>query len=178
VKKVVHIDPQRLRALAGPAFARGEAYWRDGAVRSCKVADGHVEGVVVGSSFYQVRLAMQNGALASECTCPVVYEVCKHAVALALHYLDQTTETVVTWVPGTFSTKADVETFVAEHHVQHMLGVSAEAVLPRISLMGNDYWVRGLLPRLALRDIASLEGAARHARARDLDQELARATYE
>ena len=174
----MHIDPAHLRALAGPAFARGEAYWRDGAVRSCKTIDDHVEGVVVGSSFYNVRLAMRNGSLASECTCPVTYEMCKHAVALALHYLDQTTEKVVTWVPGTFSTKADVEKFVADHHVQHMLGVSAEAVLPRISLMGNDYWVRGLLPRLALRDIASLEGAARHARARDLDQELARAAYE
>src|SRR6185436_11704261 len=54
--------------------------------------------------------------------------------------------------------------------------LSAELLIPRIDLPSHEYWVRGLLARLAIRDVASLEGAARHARTRELDvRPLARA---
>ncbi|HTL31572.1 MAG TPA: DEAD/DEAH box helicase [Kofleriaceae bacterium] len=171
------IDESRLRALAGPAYARGLAYLRDGAVKSCTVVGDTIEGEVVGGETYRVKVSFAGGQLDASCTCPVLYEVCKHAVALALHHLGERPVDVPA-AEGTFPTKADVDAFVIEHRIEHALLLSAELLIPRIDLPMHEYWVRGLLARLALRDLASLEGAARHARTRDLDGGLARAAYD
>ncbi|HUS31626.1 MAG TPA: SNF2-related protein, partial [Kofleriaceae bacterium] len=173
----VDIDESRLRALAGPAYARGLAYLRDGAVRSCTVVGDSIEGEVVGSETYKVRLSFAAGSIDASCTCPVMYEVCKHAVALALHYLGEKPIDVPS-TEGTFATKADVDAFVTEHRIEHALMLSAELLIARIALPTHEYWVRGLLARLAVRDVASLEGAARHARTRELDGGLAKASYD
>ena len=77
----------RLRAGAGSAYARGEAYWHEGHVLSYAIAGGALDGVVVGEGSYHVRLENDAGALAASCTCPASASVCKHAVALGLAYL-------------------------------------------------------------------------------------------
>jgi len=177
VESAVEISERQLRAAAGPAFARGEAYWRDGAVRSCTIAGDTIEGIVAGSSLYRVRLSMRNGMLTSACTCPVIYEFCKHAVALALHHIGDRLPAPKP-IAGTFPTRAALEAFVAEHHVEHALALSAELLLPRIALEGQEYWIRSLMARLSVRELGSLEGAARQMRSRGIDVALARAAYE
>ena len=79
--------PARLRRLAGERFfARGEAYYADGAVRSLQRRDGGVEAKVHGTRTYRVRLCLEDGALDYDCTCPVGQEgtFCKHCAAVGL----------------------------------------------------------------------------------------------
>ena len=76
-----------LRGLAGPVFARGDAYWRDGRVVSFAVADEVVDGVVLGGDSYRVRLSADAGLLTTDCTCPAGGVICKHAVAVGLAYI-------------------------------------------------------------------------------------------
>jgi uncharacterized Zn finger protein len=81
------VTPRLLRRLAGErAFERGEAYFAEGAVRSLRRRDGGVEARVQGTSSYRVRLAIEDGDLTYECTCPVGQdsEFCKHCVAVGL----------------------------------------------------------------------------------------------
>src|SRR4051812_4421196 len=76
----------RLRAASGYAFARGDAYLREGRVTRCQ-RDGNVlRGTVMGTQPYQVELALDARTLESSCTCPVGESFCKHAVALALFW--------------------------------------------------------------------------------------------
>ena len=78
------LTAETLRATAGNTFARGEAYWREGRVRSCVLRDYELEGLVEGTQPYRVRVSAPRGALLARCTCPAREEVCKHAVALGL----------------------------------------------------------------------------------------------
>src|SRR5262245_13334824 len=80
---------RHLRGMAGSAFARGEAYWRDGHVVSISVSEDAIDGVVVGGERYHVRLSMSSGFLSASCTCPVGALMCKHSVAVGLAYLHQ-----------------------------------------------------------------------------------------
>jgi hypothetical protein len=82
------LTASRLRAVAGMAYARGEAYWRDGhVVAYTVVGDDAVEGIVVGGARYHVRLTIGERELDASCTCPVGETFCKHAVALALAFV-------------------------------------------------------------------------------------------
>jgi len=82
---------RHLRAVAGALFERGEWYWRDGRVESFAIAGDGVDGVVTGSDRYHVRLSVNAGLLLANCTCLARYDVCKHAVAVGLAFLNKQT---------------------------------------------------------------------------------------
>ncbi|MFL5353554.1 SNF2-related protein [Archangium sp.] len=184
------LTAESLRATAGNTFARGEAYWREGRVRSCVLRDDELEGLVEGTQPYRVRVSAPRGSLLARCTCPAREEVCKHAVALGLSFLAQ--RGVVPETPpepaggtgsreGPFSLRKDLEQWAEAHHVRYALSVSAEVLLPDLPL--NEPQRNGLryaLNGLALRDVGSREGAQRHggARGRGLETALTEATWD
>jgi len=95
------IDVLTLRAiqeLAGArAFARGMAYFHDGAVGLLDADEHEVRACVQGTQRYRVRLAAApEGELDYECDCPVGDDgnFCKHSVAVALSWLENVGEEV------------------------------------------------------------------------------------
>lgn len=87
---------KRVRDLAGSkSFARGLAYFHDGAVGLLEIRDDQVKARVQGMHTYRVKLAaLRGGELDYDCTCPVGAdgEFCKHAVAVALSWLENSGE--------------------------------------------------------------------------------------
>ncbi|VWB73702.1 zinc finger SWIM domain-containing protein [Burkholderia pseudomultivorans] len=87
-----------IRELADPrSFARGEAYYHDGVVSRLTERDGSVSARVRGTYRYDVELAVgDDGALDYACNCPVGEDgaFCKHAVAVALSWLENSGEEV------------------------------------------------------------------------------------
>ncbi|RKT25631.1 putative Zn finger protein [Paraburkholderia sp. RAU2J] len=77
-------------------FARGKAYFHDGVVSRLDERDDAVRATVRGTHRYRVELAVDDGELAYECSCPVGDEgvFCKHAVAVALSWLENSGEEV------------------------------------------------------------------------------------
>jgi SWIM zinc finger len=79
-------------------FSRGKAYFDDGAVSRLEEHDGVLRANVRGTHPYRVELGVgDDGELTYECDCPVGEEgiFCKHAVAVALSWLENTGEEVV-----------------------------------------------------------------------------------
>lgn len=79
--------PGTIRRLAGERnFARGEAYFDQGRVRSMLTQRAGVKAIVQGTRRYSVRLTLQDGEIEHDCTCPIGDdgEFCKHCVAVAL----------------------------------------------------------------------------------------------
>ena len=93
---------QAIQALADArTFARGMAYFHGGAVGLLDADEYEARASVQGTQRYRVRLAVGSGAeLDYECDCPVGDDgtFCKHAVAVALSWLENTGEEV--FVPG------------------------------------------------------------------------------
>ena len=87
-----------VRELAdGRTFARGEAYFHDGAVGLLDVDERELRASVQGTHRYRVRLGVSaEGDLEYECDCPVGDDgtFCKHAVAVALSWLENAGEEV------------------------------------------------------------------------------------
>ena len=78
-------------------FARGKAYFHDGAVSRLEEREGAVRANVRGTHRYRVELVVDDdGELAYECNCPVGDDgvFCKHAVAVALSWLENSGEEV------------------------------------------------------------------------------------
>ena len=78
-------------------FSRGKAYFDDGAVSRLEEHDGVLRANVRGTHPYRVELGVgDDGELTYECDCPVGEEgiFCKHAVAVALSWLENTGEEV------------------------------------------------------------------------------------
>ncbi len=78
-------------------FARGKTYFHNGAVGLLKADEQEVRASVQGTQRYRVRLAVgADEELEYECDCPVGDEgdFCKHAVALALSWLENAGEEV------------------------------------------------------------------------------------
>src|SRR5438034_3631216 len=78
-------------------FARGEAYFHDGAVGLLDADAEEVRANVQGMQRYRVHLAVDaDGELEYECDCPVGDDgtFCKHAVAVALSWLENAGEEV------------------------------------------------------------------------------------
>jgi superfamily II DNA or RNA helicase len=161
----------RLRALAGPAFLRGQAYWRDGHVVSYRLAGGALDGVVLGGAAYHVRIANAAGQLAAACTCPVDAAVCKHAVAVGLAYLHADQPTVPVTAArrqpsgddeppaGGFATAAAVEAWAARHAVSHALARSADVLLDKLPPGdAQRHGIRYVLGRYQIGDLASHAG--------------------
>lgn len=78
---------QALRSLAGTrSFERGALYASNGRVGKLTAAAASVDAKVRGSSSYRVRLWVDDGEPAYECTCPMGIDgaFCKHMVAVTL----------------------------------------------------------------------------------------------
>ena len=77
-------------------FARGKAYFHDGVVSHLDERDEAVRATVRGTHRYRVELAVDNGELAYDCNCPIGDDgvFCKHTVAVALSWLENTGEEV------------------------------------------------------------------------------------
>ena len=78
-------------------FARGMAYFHAGAVGLLDGGEYEARSIVQGTQRYRVRLAATpDGELEYECDCPVGDEgtFCKHVVAVALSWLENTGEEV------------------------------------------------------------------------------------
>ncbi|ADO73111.1 DEAD/DEAH box helicase [Stigmatella aurantiaca] len=173
------LTSENLRASAGNAFERGEAYWREGRVRSCILEKDALDGLVVGTSEYRVRVTASDGMLVSNCTCPVRQAVCKHAVALSLSFLAQQ-GAVAGPSEGPFSARDALERWAEEHHVRHALAVSASVLISDLAIHeAQRNGLRHVLGGLALRDVGSREGAFRHvgARGRGLETALTEAAW-
>lgn len=71
-------------------FARGKAYFHDGKVSRLEEKDGSVRAIVRGTEPYNVELTTRYGGLTCHCDCPVsrAATFCKHAVAVALSWLE------------------------------------------------------------------------------------------
>jgi len=94
-------DVLTLRAIQELAdtrtFARGNAYFHDGTVGLLDADEYEVRADVQGTQRYRVRLtAGSDGELEYECDCPVGDDgtFCKHAVAVALSWLENAGEEV------------------------------------------------------------------------------------
>ena len=87
-----------IRALADPkSFERGNAYYHDGVVSRLAERDATVSATVRGTYRYHVELAVgDDGALDYACNCPVGDDgaFCKHAVAVALSWLENSGQEV------------------------------------------------------------------------------------
>ncbi|MBE0632810.1 MAG: SWIM zinc finger family protein, partial [Burkholderia vietnamiensis] len=87
-----------VRSLADTkTFARGKAYFHEGVVSRLEECGGAVHATVRGTHRYRVELAVDDdGELAYDCTCPVGDDgvFCKHAVAVALAWLENSGEEV------------------------------------------------------------------------------------
>ena len=95
------VDVLTLRAIQKLAdtgtFSRGTAYFHDGAVGLLDADEYEVRASVQGTQRYRVRLAAgSDGELEYECDCPVGDDgtFCKHAVAVALSWLENAGEEV------------------------------------------------------------------------------------
>ncbi|CAE6710943.1 SWIM zinc finger family protein [Paraburkholderia nemoris] len=78
-------------------FARGKAYFLDGVVSRLEEHDGVLRASVRGTHRYSVELGVgDDGELTYECDCPVGGDgiFCKHTVAVALSWLENSGEEV------------------------------------------------------------------------------------
>ena len=72
-------------------FARGKAYFRQGAVKELSVQENLISGLVEGSRVrpYRTEITLgEKGIISSSCTCPLIGQ-CKHVAALALDFLEK-----------------------------------------------------------------------------------------
>ncbi|MFM0159209.1 SWIM zinc finger family protein [Paraburkholderia sediminicola] len=87
-----------VQSLADPkTFARGKAYFHDGVVSRLEEHDGVLRANVRGTHRYNIEFGVgDDGELTYECDCPVGENgvFCKHAVAVALAWLENTGEEV------------------------------------------------------------------------------------
>ena len=87
-----------IKSLAdAKSFARGLAYFHDGVVGLVEEESGTVHASVQGTHRYHVTLSVDgDGEIEYDCSCPVGYDgiFCKHAVAVALSWLENTGEEV------------------------------------------------------------------------------------
>ncbi|HMG54473.1 MAG TPA: SWIM zinc finger family protein [Kofleriaceae bacterium] len=163
------LTADHLREL-GVAYPRGEAYFDDKRVKSLVITSAAVEGTVLGSAIYRVRIALVGGELRDECTCPVGAG-CKHVVALGLAYLAEQAVSADRPPPRDDSREA-VAAWASEHGVAHALDLAAEVLhtwLP--GARAPDYRLSGL----ALRDTGAIDKTTRYF-GRAVAGELAAAT--
>jgi superfamily II DNA or RNA helicase len=172
---------RNLRLLAGAAFPRGDAYWRDGRVESYRVDGDNVDGIVVGSDRYVTRLSTERGILLTHCTCPVAPMICKHAVAVGLAYLAEPARgepaPAAAEAPS-FATRDELEAWAAAHDVRHALWLSAARIYDRLPAeTAKRYGLGYILGRLALRDVASRDSVRRHVGVHGLEAPIAEAAH-
>ncbi len=81
--------------VGAKTFERGEECWKSQRVQAVEVIEGGLRGTVTpneaGRRDYACKIWMRDEGVGYECTCPVgvTRQFCKHAVAIALHHLEQ-----------------------------------------------------------------------------------------
>ena len=113
-----------IRRLADPeAYQQGLTYYSSGRVSSLNEAAGSIQSIVKGTKDYQVTLTSDDGVLDFACDCPTGQEFlfCKHCVAVASAWLDQTKKPATKKLDKTKArqkakkvTLADAEKFLRE----------------------------------------------------------------
>ncbi len=84
------LTERALRLMAGAAtFERGERYATSRRVKKLTATASELSSTVIGTRGYEVRIGVDEGTLAYECSCPVGEreEFCKHCVAAGLAWL-------------------------------------------------------------------------------------------
>ncbi|HEY5921244.1 MAG TPA: SNF2-related protein, partial [Kofleriaceae bacterium] len=167
----------RLRALAGYSYERGERYWREGRVQAYVQQGDGVAGVVVGGAEYAVRVFAHGRTLASQCTCPVGggEQLCKHAVALALQFLEAPVDVETAAADTAFATRQELERWCTERQVMHELPVAADVLFDDVSRRHAHPNLTFVLRSLSLRDVGSLEGVGQFIGIRALQRPIAEA---
>lgn len=85
-------NPKALRRIAGDTyFARGKAYFAQGAVSRIRWTGHGIRAEVDGTRRYRVRLSVDDDYLDHDCSCPLGDDglFCKHRVAAALAWHDK-----------------------------------------------------------------------------------------
>src|SRR5688572_4749773 len=167
----------RLRALAGYSYERGERYWREGRVQAYVQQGDGVAGVVVGGEEYAVRVFAHGRTITSQCSCPVGGGelLCKHAVALALQYLEAPVDKDTPATSSAFETRQELEAWCSEHQVMHELAVAAEVLFEDVSRKHGHPNLTFVLRSLSLRDVGSLESASKYVGIRALHRPVVEA---
>jgi uncharacterized Zn finger protein len=122
---------QNVQALADArTLERGKGYFHDGAVGLLDADEQEVRASVKGTQSYRVRLAVgADDELEYECDCPVGDEgaFCKHAVAVALSWLENAGEEV--FRPSEESGKPRKKRKTNEEQIREYLGTLNEEAL-------------------------------------------------
>ena len=168
-------DVLTLRAIQELAdtrtFARGNAYFHDGTVGLLDADEYEVRADVQGTQRYRVRLAAgSDGELEYECDCPVGDDgiFCKHAVAVALSWLENAGEEV--FEPSEKeSAKPRKKRKTQEEQIREYLETLSESALREWLIEAADR-DRGIRDKLLFSakakaggDIASLKSVVRQA---------------
>jgi tetratricopeptide (TPR) repeat protein len=89
------LDRDRVVALADDRFLeRGQRYATEGRVHAVDEDDSAIAGTVSGTHDYEVRIWVEDLDLAYACDCPIGVDgtFCKHLVALAIAWLDRSSD--------------------------------------------------------------------------------------
>ncbi|MDQ2963252.1 MAG: SWIM zinc finger family protein [Pseudomonadota bacterium] len=169
------IDVLTLQAIQKLAdertFERGKAYFHDGAVGLLDADEQEVRASVQGTQRYRVRLsARSDDELEYECDCPVGDDgtFCKHAVAVALSWLENAGEEV--FVPSdSKSARSRKKRKTHEEQIREYLETLSEGAL-REWLMEAADRDRGIRDKLLFAakakgagDVSSLKSVVRQA---------------
>jgi hypothetical protein len=147
-----------------PERLRGTAYFHDGAVGLLDADEYEVRTSVQGTQRYRVRLAAgSDGELEYECDCPVGDDgiFCKHAVAVALSWLENAGEEVFEPSEKEFSKPQKKQTH--DEQIREYLGTLDESALRGwlIEAADRDRGIRDKLlfsaKAMARGDVASLK---------------------
>ncbi len=169
------VDVLTLRAIQELAdtgtLSRGMAYFHDGAVGLLDTDEYEVRTSVQGTQRYRVRLAAgSDGELEYECDCPVGDDgtFCKHAVAVALSWLENAGEEV--FEPSEKeSAKPRKKRKTHDEQIREYLETLDESALRRwlIEAADRDRGIRDKLlfsaKATARGDVASLKSVVRQA---------------
>jgi uncharacterized Zn finger protein len=84
---IARFDIAAVKAFVGDkAFARGEAYWRDGLVTIIDINAARVRAQVSGTENYRTTVTGRGADIGGDCSCPAFSDFgpCKHIAATAL----------------------------------------------------------------------------------------------
>jgi uncharacterized Zn finger protein len=162
------VDVLTLRAIQKLAdngtLSRGAAYFHDGAVGLLDAHEYEVRASVQGTQRYRVRLAAgSDGELEYECDCPVGDDriFCKHAVAVALSWLENAGEEVFDPSENEF-TKPRKKRKTRDEQIREYLETLDESALRGCLLEAADR-DRGVRDKLLLAPVSRCIGdACRH----------------